>query len=372
MQPWVVIAFDEEDSVAVVPNTWLFQAENSKDMCKWPPNSRNATGYVKRRDKPGPDWQHYPITILGDYASYDIALRKAQKAEETSELSSNNDTIKRKRTKNLKYVPCTSSSESEKEEADSETEYPKTPKIRHTEMSKRREARESENILSQMGSKCRSLQVATPKNSPTTSFLSPSPQPQCQFPKPLERDNAPSEKEFRKQVLTKLSIIMAKLGRQDEQLDNIEALLAIRPNDMDLYSNTGIEKIPVSNEDELALLEQFITEPLNFKALAKELSRLGGNMVPEITRKIMYRIMTNEFAQLYSWEGGKGKRKFVNLTLSKVVIDAVRCNKRTANACEDEVILEIKRWLVKAKERISNKNKRRERLAENQEEQLGR
>lgn len=43
-------------------------------------------------------------------------------------------------------------------------------------------------------------------------------------------------------------------------------------------------------------------------------------MVPEITRKIMYRIITNEFAQLYSWEGGKGKRKFVNLTLSRVII----------------------------------------------------
>lgn len=64
-------------------------------------------------------------------------------------------------------------------------------------------------------------------------------------------------------------MIIAKLGRHDEQLDNIDALLANRPNDMDenTPSNTGIEKLPVSDDDELAVMEQFINEPLNFKAL---------------------------------------------------------------------------------------------------------
>lgn len=41
-------------------------------------------------------------------------------------------------------------------------------------------------------------------------------------------------------------------------------------------------------------------------------------------------------------------------------LDAVRYNKRTTDACEDEIVNEIKRWLAKAKERVQNENKKRE------------
>lgn len=56
---------------------------------------------------------------------------------------------------------------------------------------------------------------------------------------------------------------------------------------------------------------------------------MGGRMVSEITRKIMYKVMSNDFAQKYSWEGGKGKRKFVNISLSRLVIG--ECNKLLQN-----------------------------------------
>lgn len=71
--------------------------------------------------------------------------------------------------------------------------------------------------------------------------------------------------------MTKLNVIIAKLGRHDEQLESIDALLVSRPNDVDQSTavNTGIERLPVSDDDELALLEQFINEPTNFKALVK-------------------------------------------------------------------------------------------------------
>lgn len=69
MHPWVVISFDDENTVATVPNSWLFKSEDGKDMCYWPPNSRNVTGYVRRRDKHGSDWQEYAVKILGDYGN---------------------------------------------------------------------------------------------------------------------------------------------------------------------------------------------------------------------------------------------------------------------------------------------------------------
>jgi len=39
-----------------------------------------------------------------------------------------------------------------------------------------------------------------------------------------------------------------------------------------------------------------------------ELSRVGGLNVKEVTRRIMYKVFTNEVGMLYSWEGAK-KRK---------------------------------------------------------------
>ncbi|CAG9823908.1 unnamed protein product [Phaedon cochleariae] len=182
----------------------------------------------------------------------------------------------------------------------------------------------------------------------------------------LNKINSVDDKEFKRQVLTKLNIIMAKLNGHDEQLEAMNNLLEnCKPkNGEDETPATGLELLPVNNDDSLAVCEQFLSDEMNLRKLARELSRMGGTTVPEITRKLLYKIITNEFAELYSWEGGKGKRKFINVTLSRLVIDAVQCNKRTQNACEDEIIQEVKRWLAKAKERVKNELKKTERFAE--------
>lgn len=52
---------------------------------------------------------------------------------------------------------------------------------------------------------------------------------------------------------------------------------------------------------------------------AQELSRIGGSTVKEVTRRIMYRVFTNEVGILYSWEGAKKKKPFKKLTVASTI-----------------------------------------------------
>lgn len=51
-----------------------------------------------------------------------------------------------------------------------------------------------------------------------------------------------------------------------------------------------------------------------------ELSHVGGLNVKDITRRIMYRVFTNEVGILYSWEGAKKKKAFKNLAIASVIL----------------------------------------------------
>lgn len=56
----------------------------------------------------------------------------------------------------------------------------------------------------------------------------------------------------------------------------------------------------------------------NFKVT--EFRRMGGQSVPQAVRKILYRLLSNEVASLYSWEGAKHKTPLKNLLLAKCIL----------------------------------------------------
>ncbi|XP_025997318.1 uncharacterized protein LOC105203132 [Solenopsis invicta] len=98
-----------------------------------------------------------------------------------------------------------------------------------------------------------------------------------------------------------------------------------------------------------------------------EVSCVGGLNVKEVTRRIMYRVFTNEVGTMYSWEGAK-KKIFKNLVIASVILGAVRYCK--SSSTEAEVISFIKAWLVRCKDRIRNATKNVNNIAieENNEE----
>lgn len=66
------------------------------------------------------------------------------------------------------------------------------------------------------------------------------------------------------------------------------------------------------------IIQAFNKNNLFFQA--KELSLVGGKTVKDITRRIMYKLFTNDLGHQYSWDGAKGKKAFKNLTISSVII----------------------------------------------------
>ncbi|VEN45439.1 unnamed protein product [Callosobruchus maculatus] len=115
-----------------------------------------------------------------------------------------------------------------------------------------------------------------------------------------------------------------------------------------------LQLFPLRTQESLSQLEAFLNNSDNMVALAKELSKMGGDSAKELAKKILYRCLTNELGQEFSWEGAKGKRPFKNLLLSQAVLKAVRFNKRTCQTDEDETIKTVKLWLVRAKDRVKN------------------
>ncbi|KAK4885831.1 hypothetical protein RN001_002102 [Aquatica leii] len=142
--------------------------------------------------------------------------------------------------------------------------------------------------------------------------------------------------EFQRQVMRQFHIINARMENQE-----VEKIMNI---------------FPIRNLNDINKTEEILKNPQQMNIIAKELSRLGGGTVKEITKRIMFSIINNETAQLYSWEGQKGKQKFKDLLLGKLIIKAVRLNEKTKEASEADIIKPLREWLVRAKFRRVQSN----------------
>ncbi|XP_066250348.1 uncharacterized protein [Euwallacea similis] len=82
--------------------------------------------------------------------------------------------------------------------------------------------------------------------------------------------------------------------------------------------------LPLASSIQLEQVELFLKEnSKNLSILASELSRIGGNNVSVITKRIMYRTFSNYIGQFFSWDGAKGKQPFKELLLAQVIIKKI-------------------------------------------------
>ncbi|XP_026829506.1 uncharacterized protein LOC113562922 [Ooceraea biroi] len=111
------------------------------------------------------------------------------------------------------------------------------------------------------------------------------------------------------------------------------------------------ESLPVKLNIELQNIERTLQDKQIFHDVAMELSKIGGNNLKIIVKKVMCRILTPEIGREYSWEGHKGNLIFKDLILAKLVLKSVRLTtkKSQENITENDIINAIKTWLVKAK-----------------------
>ncbi|XP_031328388.1 uncharacterized protein LOC116159531 [Photinus pyralis] len=106
---------------------------------------------------------------------------------------------------------------------------------------------------------------------------------------------------------------------------------------------------PLANTENLNIVEQTLLDNTLFKDVARKFSLVGGDTAKEITRNILYLMLTNDFAANYSFDGAKGKLKFKSLKLYELLLASIRSNLKTENATESDILPELRQWLAQAK-----------------------
>lgn len=106
------------------------------------------------------------------------------------------------------------------------------------------------------------------------------------------------------------------------------------------------------------------------------MKRVGGHSCAQHTRKYLYKILTDEVALHYSWDGAKAKQPFKNLRIGKALLGKCKpsiihylpstqyiffileaMKSQYLETTESDIVAVIRYWLGKAKERITNHTK---------------
>ncbi|XP_064463676.1 uncharacterized protein LOC135374674 [Ornithodoros turicata] len=112
--------------------------------------------------------------------------------------------------------------------------------------------------------------------------------------------------EFQKQVLKNQNLLRMV---QQQLVDLVSSLAPVRQS---LSETPQLLSSPFHTVSDLEKFESELT-PEQEKQAVRELTSLGGSSVRSAVRRILSHTFTNELAQQYSWEGRKGKLKFVEL-----------------------------------------------------------
>ncbi|KAF2892048.1 hypothetical protein ILUMI_14125, partial [Ignelater luminosus] len=79
-------------------------------------------------------------------------------------------------------------------------------------------------------------------------------------------------------------------------------------------------ELPLKNEHDINLFEQYLLKRDNSFALCDYLSSVGGKDGTSLTNNILKRCLTNQLASSFSFRGKGVKKPFVDLSLKSVVV----------------------------------------------------
>lgn len=339
---WAIVRFINEDAVEAVPIEWC----KNSNACFWPPKNFQKTKiahYIKNCYSPKADWKIFPCVSLGEYDDFDIAQKKAAKAQVTSDLSSASD-LRGRGCRKMKKSKKYSSSDEEKETSDEDRNtYPAVEKGLEAADYKRKKYWSDESIVLSETETPAQGSIATP----------------AQGTGAPGSEGTLSDDDFKRIVLNELSLLNSKLNTW---LEKVDTMMISRTESASYQSNDRgplaeiLLILPLKDEEDLKKTEEWLSEELNEKLLINELSRIGGGTTVQTTRKIMYRLISNTLGMKFSWEGKKNKQTFKNLKLSTVILESVKRFK--SQSTETEIINTIKLWLVRSKDRHENSEKR--------------
>lgn len=80
--------------------------------------------------------------------------------------------------------------------------------------------------------------------------------------------------------------------------------------------------------------------------------KYGGSSGPDLTKRILVGLLSDDVAVQYSFKGGKGKRKFNELACWEIIKETVKAQGKLSGATDYDVEQTVKSWLAHSKERL--------------------
>ncbi|XP_025090637.1 uncharacterized protein LOC112561967 [Pomacea canaliculata] len=147
---------------------------------------------------------------------------------------------------------------------------------------------------------------------------------------------------------TLLNRVLSKIEEQSEVLQDVVRKLNQITLLLQNVKEDGLS-LPLTNEQEIERMEEELMDERFRTKMVQHLSRIGGDSVTSLTRRILRRLFSPELAQRYNFSGCDGKNSFQSLQLRSVLFDAVR--KTFAGTCisEAEVNGIARKWFGNAR-----------------------
>ncbi|XP_051991839.1 uncharacterized protein LOC127650438 [Xyrauchen texanus] len=156
-------------------------------------------------------------------------------------------------------------------------------------------------------------------------------------------------------ILTNQEMIMEQLRIIYKTLQGMkvadEAEIGLDPNLLPLGDHSSLHNLE----------EQLNSSPDLQKQLVNTLALKGGADIRECVWRIMHATIANSLAKQMNMRGVNGKIGFQRLQLRDVVIAAVRRNRLTSGATDQEIDSTVKRWLHLAPDRDGGRKERMKR-----------
>ncbi|KAL3979015.1 nuclear receptor co-repressor 2 [Sarotherodon galilaeus] len=305
MSSFSVVEFvDEVDSdgckkVDIIPSEWFHDAE--RKLCWWPPASLvNVTKAVWEGTPPTSNWILCNVRVMGNAATYANARAKLHQAEYSSDLTDNENGI-RKRKPSVKLMTNQLSSHTESSEpSDSDEELPPTP-------------------------------------------------PEQLLKRPSGKNNVVASPAAR----TMFSKVLAILEEvKDTQLVHSKMLNALlkQKNGSVTEVPEGVV-LPLKTQDDVEALNGKLEDSSLMSAVVAMVADIGGTSVDDATRRMMKFLISPELAVEYNLLGRHGKKKFRDLRLFNVVYEALKKNSLTAKVNLQEAEKALSKWFTGARDR---------------------
>ncbi|XDV18306.1 hypothetical protein PO909_003391 [Leuciscus waleckii] len=354
-----IVIFETTNEVEVVPHNWV-----RDNVCMWPPYKyEDRVKAIKSMVKPGPSWTPFKIRIIFTRETYEEARQKLPEAEINTDLTDmDSPPVRRKR--HIKRARFFDDSETEDE---ANFPLPAAPEVQINRIRKctsragnysqplAREDAETMNCTSRAGNYSQPLAREDAETMNCTSRAG-------NYSQPLAREDAEtinssshtgfSEAWIRK-ILANQEMIKEQMGTLVKLVYDLKKLSTTEDS-----PTLNTDCFPLSSFQQLQVIEGQLQQEDYKTAVINTLALRGGTTVKESVWRILNFLLSNDMARQMNWRGINGKAAFKDTSLKTVINAAVRRNRLTSTATDQEVENWIKRWLQLSADRDGGRRAR--------------